>query len=60
VDLQPGSEWLLVLLGQGPDEPAGLDSLVISAVQKDPGIKDFPVLPGVARVARVAVPASVP
>jgi len=60
LDLQPGSEWLLILQGLGPEEPGGLDPMVMTAVQKDPGINAFPQLPGVARVARLAVPASVP
>jgi hypothetical protein len=57
LDLQPGSEWLLVLLGQGPQEPGELDHIVMSVVLRDPGIHPFPRLPGVAKAARVPVPA---
>jgi hypothetical protein len=57
-DLQPGSEWLLILLGAGPEEPGELNTAVMNAVHKDPGINAFPMLPGVARVARLEVPAN--
>jgi hypothetical protein len=56
LDVQPGSEWLLILLGSVPQEPDGLNSQVMHAVQKDPGIEAFPMLPGVARVARLPIP----
>ncbi len=60
MDVQPGSEWLLVLLGLGPEEPGELNTAVMNAVHKDPGIDAFPLVAGVARVARLEVPANAP
>jgi hypothetical protein len=60
LDVQPGSEWLLVLLGGVSEEPGGLNTQVMNAVHQDPGINAFPMLPGVARVARLEIPPSVP
>jgi Putative zinc-finger len=60
LDVQPGSEWLLFLLGAGPEEPADFNRMVMTAVQKDPGITNFPELPGVDQIRRLPIPASVP